>query len=459
MQDITARKQAEEALRESQAKLSAILQNTPAAVYMLDANGRFNHVNPRFEGLFGIPGERALGRSIHDLFPPDVADSLAANNRQVMNGRAAIEFEEMIPRPDGIHTYASVKSPLLDASGRAYAVVGISTDITEKKKMVDEIRHMANHDALTGLPNRRFLLDIVEFEAAQARRNRKKLAILFLDLDRFKEVNDILGHEAGDVLLKEVAVRLKATIRASDTIARMGGDEFNFILSDIAHPEDCTVTIRKIMESFRRPFPVAGQDLHMTASIGVSIYPDDSADIGTLFRYADIALYQSKNLGKNSYQFYNPAINLRSVERIRLENSLRQSLDRGELEVFYQPQIDIKSRQIVSAEALARWRHPDKGLLDPKWFIASAEETGFITAIDEFVIASACTQLRSWLDAGREPVCVAVNLSAREFQDPEMVNKIVTHTAADRHPPGIPGGRDHRDPGNEQCRTHHQPSH
>ena len=435
MQDITARKQAEEALRESQAKLSAILENTPAAVYMHDADGRFNHVNPRFEALFGIPGELALGRSIHDLFPPEVADSLEANNRQVMNGRTAIEFEEMIPCPDGIHTYASVKSPLLDASGRAYAVVGISTDITEKKKMVDEIRHMANHDALTGLPNRRFLLDIIEFEAAQARRNRKKLAILFLDLDRFKEVNDILGHEAGDVLLKEVAARLKTNIRASDTIARMGGDEFNFILSDLAHPEDCTVTIRKIMESFRRPFPVAGQDLHMTASIGVSIYPDDSADIGTLFRYADIALYQSKDLGKNVYHFYNTAINLRSVERITLENSLRQSLQRGELEVFYQPQIDIRSRRIVSAEALARWRHPDKGLLDPKWFIASAEETGFITVIDEYVFTAACTQIRSWLDSGRAPVSVAVNLSARVFQDAEMINKMMSTLRQTGTPP------------------------
>jgi diguanylate cyclase (GGDEF)-like protein/PAS domain S-box-containing protein len=426
MQDITDRKLAEEALRESRAKLSTILQNTPAAIYLLDADGRFNHVNPRFEELFGIPGDRAVGRSVHDLFPPDVADSFAVHNRQVMEGRTSLEFEEMIPRPDGIHTYASVKSPLIDAAGRSYAVVGISTDITERKKMMDEIRHLANHDALTGLPNRRFFLDIIEFEVAQARRNKKKLAILFLDLDRFKEVNDILGHEAGDELLKKVAARLKATIRASDTIVRMGGDEFNFILSDIAHPVDSTVTIRKIMESFRRPFLVAGQELHMTASIGVSIYPDDSKEIGTLFRYADIALYESKNLGKNAFYFYNAAINLRSIERIRLESSLRQSLERGELEVFYQPQIDIKSRRIVSAEALVRWHHPQKGLLDPRGFIPSAEDSGFITTIDEYVLKAACTRLRSWLDAGLSPVRVAVNVSAREFQNPEMFNRIAS---------------------------------
>ncbi len=416
----------ENALRESEGKLSVILNNTPAVVYMVDADGRFIHINRRFEELFNVTSERIAGTSLHDLFPREIAASMLINNRKVIESRAPIEFEEVVPQADGLHIYTSVKSPLFDASGRAYGIAGISTDISERKKMEEEIRHMAHHDALTGLPNRRFYMDIIEIEVAQARRNRTKLAVLFLDLDRFKEVNDTLGHDAGDELLKEVATRIKACIRASDTVARIGGDEFNLILSDIVRANDITVTMRKIMDSFRRPFPVAGQELHITTSIGVSIYPDDSEETDTLFRYADIALYQAKDLGKNAYYFYNPDINRRSVERIRLEGSLRQTLERGELIVYYQPQIDISSGKIICAEALVRWRHPEMGLLDPKRFIPAAEDTGFITAIDEHVLKTACTQVRSWLDAGLSPVCVTVNLSAREFQNPELADKILS---------------------------------
>ena len=293
-----------------------------------------------------------------------------------------------------------------------------------RKSMEEEMRHMAHHDALTGLPNRRLFLEIVDIEIAQARRDHRALAILFLDLDRFKEINDTLGHEAGDELLAEVAKRLKVSLRESDNIARTGGDEFNIILTDFDHAEDVALIAGKIMRSFQSPFFIAGHYLHMTTSIGISIYPDDSENTDTLFRYADIAMYHAKDLGKNTYQFYNSDINVRSVEKIRMEGDLRQAIGRGELSVHYQPQIDLRTGHIVCAEALVRWMHPELGMLPPKRFIPAAEESGFITTIDEWVLRTACVQFKVWQNAGYPPLCVTVNLSAREFQNPGLVTTI-----------------------------------
>ncbi|HEX8949777.1 MAG TPA: EAL domain-containing protein, partial [Dissulfurispiraceae bacterium] len=324
-----------------------------------------------------------------------------------------------------------------DEHGNVVQVVHVARDITERKRLEEEIRHMAYHDTLTGLPNKRLFKDIVNVELAQASRNRKKLAFMFLDLDRFKEINDTLGHEAGDHLLKEVAARLRKTIRASDTLARIGGDEFNMILSDIAQEEDVTVIVRKILSSFQEPFTVDGHELYITTSIGVSIYPDDSGDVEVLLRYADIAMYHAKEHGRNNYQFYSPSINFRSFERIRLENMLRRAVEHGELEMHYQPQVDIKTRRVVCAEALVRWRHPELGLLKPDHFIPLAEGMGFITAIDEWVLRTVGAQIRSWLDMGLPPVCVSVNLSAKEFLNPALTERISRALAETALPPEL----------------------
>ena len=215
------------------------------------------------------------------------------------------------------------------------------------------------------MPNRRLFRDILDIELAQARRNRKKLAVFFLDLDRFKEINDTLGHGAGDELLKQAAGLFRETVRASDTVARIGGDEFNVILADIVRPEDVSDIARKIIRRFRSPFSISGNDLNVTTSIGISIYPDDSTEIDTLLRYADIAMYHAKESGRNTFRFYNPAINVRSIERMRLESMLRRSIEMGELVVYYQPQIDIQNNRMVCAEALVRWQHPERGFLTP----------------------------------------------------------------------------------------------
>ena len=252
----------------------------------------------------------------------------------------------------------------------------------------------------------------------------EKLAILFLDLDRFKEINDTLGHDVGDELLKQAAGLFRETVRASDTVARIGGDEFNIILADIVRPEDVSDIAQKIIKRFRSPFSISGNELNVTTSIGISVYPDDSTEIDTLLRYADIAMYHAKESGRNTFRFYNPAINVRSIERIRLENMLRRSIDMGELVIYYQPQIDIQSKRMTCAEALVRWQHPEKGFLTPDRFLAQAEETGFITEIDEWALKTVCAQVRSWIDSGLPPVCVTVNLSARQFEKPDLVDRI-----------------------------------
>ncbi len=291
------------------------------------------------------------------------------------------------------------------------------------RKMDEEIRHMAYHDALTGLPNRRLFNSLLTHEVAQSRRHDKKMAIFFLDLDRFKDINDTLGHDAGDELLKEVAERLKATVRACDTIARIGGDEFNIILADIDHVEVIADIAQKIVECFRKTFTIDGHEFHMSTSIGISIYPDDSEEISALLRYADIAMYHAKKVARNTYQFYDPEINVRTIERMQMNNLLLHSVKRGELTVHYQPRVDIKTKDIVGAEALVRWNHPVMGLLDAAQFIPLAEETGFVASIDEWVLRNVCEQVKLWQDAGLS-ASVTVNLSARQLQSPHLVAKV-----------------------------------
>lgn len=297
-------------------------------------------------------------------------------------------------------------------------------EITERKQMEEIIKHQAHHDALTGLPNRRLFMDILSIELALAKRSRKRFAVLFLDLDRFKYINDTLGHDIGDELLKQVAARFKGTIRQSDIVARIGGDEFNILLNDVPHSEDISIIADKIVNSFKKSFSIRSHELYIQTSIGISIYPDDGTDIERLFKSADIAMYNAKEQGGNTYQFYNSSMNIRTIERLRMENWLRQSLDRGELMVYYQPQLLVETGEVLCAEALVRWRHPGRGILEPKDFIPLAEETGFITAIDEWVLKTACRQFAEWQKSGFPGICVTVNISAKQFQQADLAEKI-----------------------------------
>ena len=290
---------------------------------------------------------------------------LEASGMAVGRGEA---WEDTFPLRgrDGAYRWFLCRAiPIRNEQGKVVRWFGTNTDITERRQMEEEVRHLAQHDALTGLPNRRLFNEIIKLELAQARRNNGKLAILFLDLDRFKEINDTLGHETGDELLKQTAVRLRSVIRTSDTVARIGGDEFNVLIPDMSCPEYAVEVAQKILNEIRRPFAVNGHELTVSTSLGISVYPDDGEEIDTLMRYADIAMYYAKEHGRNMYQFYNPVINTRSLERIRFENSLRHAIEHDEFALYYQPLVDLETRRMVSVEVLLRWKHPEQGMLEP----------------------------------------------------------------------------------------------
>lgn len=435
--EIEERKQTEKALRESEERFALAQRAGRIGVFDWDLLNDTVICSDQLEKLFGAPPGSLCGSYdswAKHLHPDDLPRLEAQFQRWIREHRKQVEYEYRFIRTDGqtrIMRGDAEFSYLSD--GTPARMIGTAMDITDQKKLEEEIMHLAHHDTLTGLPNRLLFANIVEVELLQARRNHQKAALLFLDLDRFKEVNDTFGHEAGDDLLREVSKRLKATIGESDTAARIGGDEFNIVLADIERTDDVARTARRIIDALRKPFYIAGHEVHCTTSIGISVYPDDSEERENLYRYADIAMYHAKMLGRNMFQFYNPAINIRSIETIRLESMLRQSIDRGELVVHYQPQMKIYERRMVCAEALVRWNHPERGILEPKHFVPAAEDIGFITAIDEYVFRTACAQIRSWLDAGLPPVCISVNLSARAFENPDLVRnlqQIMTETGA-----------------------------
>ena len=282
--------------------------------------------------------------------------------------------------------------------------------------MAQHMAHSAEHDFLTGLPNRMLLNDRIGQAIALARRHVKKAAVLFLDLDGFKHINDSLGHPVGDKLLQSIAKRLVDCIRGSDSVSRQGGDEFVVLLLDLEHAENAAVTARRMLEAVAKPHYIDHHDLHITASIGVSVYPDDALDAEALIKNADTAMYQAKENGRRSFQFFKPAMNARAVERQSIEESLRRALERREFALHYQPKVNLKSGAIIGAEALLRWRHPTRGPVSPADFIPVAEDCGLIFPIGAWVLHEACAQARAWIEAGLPPISMAVNVSAIEFR-------------------------------------------
>jgi diguanylate cyclase (GGDEF)-like protein/PAS domain S-box-containing protein len=293
-----------------------------------------------------------------------------------------------------------------------------------RKQAEERIRHLAHYDELTGLSNRSMFSQYLSNAIAKARRNSTQLAVLFIDLDRFKNINDTLGHGAGDSVLKEVAERLNKCLRESDTVGRLGGDEFVVLLDEIPQSMHCAEVAQKILATIARPFALDTQEFHLTASIGISTYPADSEDLQSLLKNADVAMYRAKELGKNNFQFYSAQMNIHNLERLALESSLRRALERKEFVLHYQPKVDIRSGNIIGMEALVRWKHPIKGQISPMQFIPLAEETGLIVPIGEWVLRTACAQNRSWQEQGLPPLCISVNLSARQFTHKNLLQDV-----------------------------------
>ena len=294
----------------------------------------------------------------------------------------------------------------------------------EKTRADERIEYLASHDGLTDLPNREIFNQLLHFTIEAARRYQRRFAVLFIDLDRFKIINDSLGHEAGDILLVETANRLRQSLRSSDVVARLGGDEFVVILESTAESQDIEVIAQTLLSALSQPVQLSGHECHTTASIGIAMFPDDGTDVQTLTKNADMAMYLAKEDGKNGFRFFTKAAKTQSIERLTLETSLRRALDREEFSLHYQPKVDLASGQITGVEALLRWTHPELGMLSPVQFIPLAEETGLIVPIGRWVLKQACAQNMAWQRQGLRPVSMAVNLSPRQFADEGLLHDI-----------------------------------
>lgn len=550
--DRSERRRFEEALRQSEERLRDIIDNTTAVVYVKDTKGRFTLINSRYEKLFNISRGEIVGKTDHDLFPSETADSFRANDLKVIESGGPMEIEEIVPQHDGVHTYISIKFPLRADNGAIYAICGISTDITERKRTHDalleseknlrkaqkiahignwdweietdrltwseeiyrifgvdnetfettyegflsrinpedrkpvmdavneglkggkpysvdhritlpdgsekvvreqaeivcnddgralrmigtvqditdikrsekEIEYRAYHDMLTGLPNRSLLMDRLHLAIARCERNEQTLALLFLDLDDFKRINDGMGHTIGDLLIKGASVRLIACLRDVDTVSRFGGDEFLVLLENVGDNGGILETSHRIMTSLSEPYTLDGKEFIVTASIGVACFPGDGDTADELIKNADTAMYHSKELGKNNCQFFTKSMNEKFVKRFELECDLLKAIEKNEILAYYQPRVDMENLRVTGMEALLRWRRRGEKLVSPADFIPLAEETGLIVDLDDWILTASCEFLKKLKDSGFENMVISVNLAARDLERPNLVEII-----------------------------------
>jgi diguanylate cyclase (GGDEF)-like protein/PAS domain S-box-containing protein len=420
--DSARRELAEEALFAEKERAQVTLNSIGDAVVCTDISGNLTFFNAVAENLTGWPWREAAGRPMGDILRilngasrETIPDPMALAIE--LNLSANLPANCVLVRRDGseIPIEDSV-APIHDREGEPIGAVMVFRDVSLTRAMALEIAHAAKHDFLTGLPNRMLLSDRIGLAIASAMRNRNKIAVLFLDLDGFKLINDSLGHPVGDKLLQSVAARLADCVRDSDTVSRQGGDEFVVLLADVQQLDHVDVTARRMLKAVAEAHSIDLRDLHVTASIGVSIYPDDGLNAETLIRNADTAMYQAKQNGRQSIKFFKPAMSVVAVERQFLEESLRRALERQEFSLHYQPKIHLKTGTITGAEALIRWTHPTRGPISPARFIPIAEDSGLILPIGAWVLREACTQARAWADAGLPTTSMAVNVSAVEFR-------------------------------------------
>ncbi len=417
---------AEATLRESEMRLQLILHHANDAIFQLDRNGLIQWASRQATVLTGRPSEELVNRPFQMLLAPSsraLAEERLAQARTDTNVSALVEYE--LVRSDGRVLWVEANTTNVEEQGQVIGRLVVARDITDRRQVEEQVREMAFQDALTGLPNRRLFLDRLNLAISQARRKQQLLAVLLLDLDQFKVVNDSLGHATGDLLLQRVAERLKACIRSGDTVARLGGDEFTILLPELSAVDDVPRIAQKLVDAFGQSFQLEGQEFAITTSLGISLYPADGTDGETLLKNADSAMYRAKEQGGNTHQFCTPAMRARASERLTLERGLRKALERDEFVVYYQPQVSLRDGRIFGVETLIRWRHPDKGLIPPAAFIPVAEETGLIVRLGQWVLQSACAQAKSWRDRGYPPLRVAVNLSARQFRQQDLVPQVL----------------------------------
>ena len=421
---------------EGQLRLYAtVFTNATEGMTITDADSKVLAVNPAFVAITGYSEAEILGKTPAML---NSGRQDAAFYRKMWNDlttRGQWQGEIWNRRKDGgIYPQWLSVAAIRDESGSTTHYTGIFTDISERKQNEARIHHLAHHDALTGLPNRLLLEDRMQQDILLARRTQRPIAVVFIDLDRFKNINDTLGHEIGDNLLIQAAHRGLQVLRETDTLSRQGGDEFVAVLPEIENRQDAALVVRKLLAALCQPYLLAGHELTVSGSAGIALYPDDGQTISELLRKADAAMYRAKEEGRNTFRFFAADINTASLGELLLENDLYGALERDELEMYYQPKVDARSGELMGAEALMRWHHPEHGMISPARFIPLAEESGLIGAFGAWAIDSVCTQQRAWLNAGLLAVPVAVNISAQQFGQQDLP-ELVAHALAEN---GLP---------------------
>jgi diguanylate cyclase (GGDEF)-like protein/PAS domain S-box-containing protein len=429
--DISERKKVEEQLL----KLSSAIEQTADAISITDARGVIEYVNPAFENITGYSSGQIIGKKPDILKSGKHGDEFYRRVWKELTAGRVFNDVFVNKRNDGSMYYEEKTiTPILNSENEITHFISTSRDITGRVETEKQLHHIAHHDVLTDLPNRVLFLDRLKQALARARWHGRTVAVLFLDVDRFKNINDTLGHESGDMLLRQFSRRLTSCLRERDTIARFGGDEFVILLDDIARMSDVEVLAQKILDKLASPIVVNDNKLHVTASIGISLFPEDGEDSSTLLRHADLAMYRAKDDGRNSYEFYSSEMTAHAFERLNLENSLRQALEQQQYVIFYQPQINVLTGSVVGVEALLRWRHPELGLVTPDSFIPVLEETGLIVPVGGWVLHTACEQLARWRQQGFTSLKLSVNLSNRQFCSADLGTVIKSVLAKNKIP-------------------------
>ncbi|MDP1929649.1 MAG: EAL domain-containing protein [Thiobacillus sp.] len=427
IQDISERMAANAMLREAVRRYSSIFEHATEGIFQTTPEGRYLDANPALARIYGHASPDALIDHLHDISRQlyVLPERRAAFVRLMHEQGAVRNFESQVYRHDGRIIWISENArAVMNSDGSVQFFEGTVVDITERKQHEDELEYQASHDSLTGLPNRLLLRDRIEQAIAKARRDGHRVAVVFVDLDHFKLINDSLGHHVGDRLLLEVAGRLMSCIRSHDSVARQGGDEFVLVLTEQHGEDDTLAIITRLLEVISQPWVDDGREYGLSCSVGISCYPKDGDDPDALLRCADAAMYQAKASGRSTYHVYTPELNQAISERLELENSLRHALERAEFRVYYQPRIDTVSGRIIGAEALIRWDCPGRGLIPPDSFISIAEETGLIIPIGQWILQEACRQNSAWQRAGLPPISVSVNLSPIQFRHAGLVQSV-----------------------------------
>ncbi len=430
-EEITTRKNAEIALKESQEYLKSIIINEPECVKLVGPDGKLIDMNPAGLAMLEVDTlQEAQNYSLTSFLLPQWRAPFIGILRSVMQGENAnLEFE--IQGARGTHRWLETNAvPMHDSEGNITMLLGITRDVTERKANEKRIDYLANFDSLTGLPNRMQLDIRIKDLLSLARRHKQEFAIMFLDLDHFKDINDTLGHTIGDKLLVNSSHRLKSILREEDTLARMGGDEFIILLPKI-DMNGVSQVAQKLLDTFKKPFDIDGNELSISVSIGIALYPNDGLDFDTLYKNADTAMYRAKKEGRNSFYFFTEEMQKNSIRHLELSNALRHALERNQFQLHYQPQFSTEKRTIIGAEALLRWHHPEFGNISPAEFIPMAEENGTILSIGEWVLRTAVKSAKQWMNEGMEPIIMAINLSAIQFRAhnlPDLVANILKET-------------------------------